>query len=97
MGFYNSTILVIEDNKAVRIMLSQYIKKIGFTKIIESETGEEWIQKFNELVEIEITPIVFAGYRLPDMSASETIPNVLSKMPITKIKIKRRCYANEFN
>lgn len=85
MGFYNSTILVIEDSKAVRIMLSQYIKKIGFTKIIESETGEEGIQKFNELVEMEITPIVFVGYHLPDMSAAEIIPNILSKMPITKI------------
>jgi len=85
MGFYNSVILVIEDSEAVRIILSQYIRKMGFTKIIESGTGKEGIKKFNELIENEITPIVFVGYHLPDMSAAEIIPDILSKMPIIKI------------
>ncbi|MFQ5498002.1 MAG: response regulator [Nitrosopumilus sp.] len=85
MGFYNSTVLIMEDSKAVRIMLSQYIENIGFTKIIESETGKEGIEKFNELVDMDIIPLVFLGYHLPDMSAAEIIPIILSKMPSTKI------------
>ena len=85
MQFYNSTVLVMEDSESVRIILSKYLKKIGFVKIIESKTGKEGIKKFDELIEIEITPIVFLGYHLPDMSAAEIIPKILSKMPITKI------------
>jgi len=95
LRFYDNVVLIIEDSKAVRIMLSHYIKKMGFTKIEESETGKNGIEKFNDLVEMGITPLVFLGYHLPDMSAAEITPIMLSKVPEAKLILETSKDKNE--
>jgi len=95
LRFHDYIILIIEDSETVRITLSQYIKKMGFTKIEESETGKNGIDKFNELVEMGITPLVFLGYHLPDMSAAEITPIMLSKVPEAKLVLETSKDRNE--
>ena len=67
MSFYSTTTLIVEDSKAVALMLQQYLKKIGFTQIFVEETGKSGIRKFHELIESEKIPLVFLDFDLPDM------------------------------
>ena len=45
--FMNKTILVVEDEKRMRILLSDYLKKKGF-KYLEASNGIEAIDIFNK-------------------------------------------------
>jgi len=85
MGFYESTVLIVEDSPAITMILSKYVKKIGFSKIISTKTGDMGISKFEELLEMGIVPLVFLDYELPDMNASEITPILFSKTPEVKI------------
>ena len=85
MSFYDSTVLLVEDSPAVTMILTQYIKKIGFTNIVTSATGEDGIEKFDELIKMGILPVVFLDYELPDMCALDIAPILFSKTPQVKI------------
>ena len=85
MSFYDSTVLLVEDSPAVTMILTQYIKKIGFTKIVTSANGEDGIEKFDELIKMGILPVVFLDYELPDMCALDIAPILFSKTPQVKI------------
>ena len=95
LRFHEYVVLIIEDSESIRITLSQYIKKMGFTKIEEAVTGKRGIEKFIELTEIGITPLVFLGYHLPDMSAAEIVPIMLSKSPEAKLVLETSKDRNE--
>jgi len=96
LAFYDSTILIIEDSKAVTIILSQYLKKIGFTKIVTCETGKDGIKQFDELISlVGVVPIVFLDFQLDDMEASEIAPILFSKTPEVKIILETARDKNE--
>lgn len=85
MSFYDSTVLLVEDSPAITMMLTQYVKKIGFSKIVTANNGKEGLEKFDELLGLGILPLVFLDYELPDMNASDIAPVLFSKTPQVKI------------
>ena len=85
MSFYSTPALIIEDSAAVGLMLTQYLKKIGFSDVFTAQTGKSGIRTFNELLESKKTPLVFLDFDLPDMSAAEVTPELFSKTPEVKI------------
>jgi len=85
MSFYDSTVLIIEDSPAVTMMLTKYIQKIGFTKILTVGNGEKAIEKFDELLSIGILPLIFLDYELPDMCALDIAPILFNKTSQVKI------------
>lgn len=78
------------------MMLSQYMKKMGFTKIVASETGKDGIKQFSELIDVVgLVPIVFLDFQLEDMAASEIAPILFSKAPEVKIILETAREKNE--
>lgn len=95
MSFYDSTVLIIEDSPAVTMMLTKYIQKIGFTKILTVDNGEDAVEKFSELLNLGILPLVFLDYELPDMCAIDIAPMLFSQTSQVKIILETSLEEND--
>ena len=81
-------VLIIEDSPAVGMLLSEFMKKLGYDDIHTSETGHAGVSLFKVLVETKSTPLIFLDYNLPDTNANSVMSQILTIKPYTKIIIE---------
>ncbi|RKY91087.1 MAG: two-component system response regulator, partial [Ignavibacteriae bacterium] len=74
MKDYN--LLIIDDEKSQRDILSGYLKKKGFN-IFTAESGGDGIKIVNE----NIIDIILSDYKMPEMTGIEVLENVLKINP----------------
>jgi len=81
-------ILIIDDSTAIGILLTEFLKKLGYVDVKTSTTGESGLALFQELLNNNITPLVFLDYNLPDTNAKSVMSQILTLRPDTKIIIE---------
>ena len=88
MSILNSTVLVIDHSSAINRLLSQYLKRIGFTEILTCETADSGLKTFQDLIYSGKKSLVFLGYHFPDNVASEIVPKLFEISPDVKVIIE---------
>ena len=81
-------VLIIEDSPAIGMLLTEFMKKLGYSDVKIAETGETGVTAFRELVETKTPPLVFLDYNLPDSTAKSVMSQILTIKPDTKIIIE---------
>jgi len=81
-------VLIIEDSLAVGMMLSEFLKKLGYTDIQTSTTGQDGVALFKKTIETGTNPLIFLDYNLPDCTANSVMSRILTIKPYTKIIIE---------
>jgi len=83
------SVLVIDDSEAVALLIMEFLKKLGYEKILHARTGREGIERFKEMVTNgEKTPIVLLDYNLPDMNPFSVFSQITKLKPTTKVIIE---------
>ena len=73
MKDYN--LLIIDDEKSQRDILSGYLKKKGFN-VLTAESGSDGLK----IVEEKIIDIILSDYKMPEMTGIEMLEKVLKKI-----------------
>jgi len=94
-SLHDMDVLIIEDAKPLALLLTMYLKKLGYRKIHCCENGTLGLQKFQELVESNIVPVVFLDYYLPDLDAPVVLKKILKIHPDTEVIIETVANQNE--
>lgn len=81
-------VLIIEDSPAVGMLLTEFMKKLGYDDIHTSTTGQEGVALFKVIDDTKSTPLVFLDYNLPDTNAHSVMSQILTIKPYTKIIIE---------
>jgi len=81
-------VLIIEDSLAVGMMLSEFLKKLGYNDIHTSTTGQDGVALFKKTIETGTNPLIFLDYNLPDCTANSVMSRILTIKPYTKIIIE---------
>ncbi|BDQ30999.1 MAG: response regulator [Nitrosopumilus sp.] len=81
-------VLIIDDSTAIGILLTEFLKKLGYADIKTTATGESGLALFKELINNKIIPLVFLDYNLPDTNAKSVMSQILIIQPNTKIIIE---------
>ena len=81
-------VLIIEDSLAVGMLLSEFLKKLGYTDIHSATTGQEGVSLFKKTIEAGYNPLIFLDYNLPDCTANSVMSRILTIKPYTKIIIE---------
>ena len=82
------SVLIIEDSPAVGMLLAEFMRKLGYNDIKTAETGHAGISLFKEMIQKDITPLIFLDYNLPDSTANSVMSQILPIKPFTKIIIE---------
>ncbi|MEK0319535.1 MAG: response regulator [Nitrosopumilus sp.] len=80
-----NSVLIIEDSKAIGMLLKNYLEKLGYSEIHICETGSSAITTFNDLISQNKEPIVLLDYMLPDMDARSVLTQMLEKKPNVRV------------
>jgi len=84
-----NSVLIIEDSKAIGLLLTEFLEKLNYHDIHKAENGSTGIAIFLELVnKNNETPIVFLDYNLPDMNAFSVFSQILKVRPDVKVIIE---------
>lgn len=83
-----SDVLIIEDSVAVRVLITEFLKKLGYQNVHSCNTGNEGVAKFEELVNAGRVPIVLLDYNLPDINADNVMVGIFRIRPDAKIIIE---------
>jgi DNA-binding response OmpR family regulator/RNA polymerase subunit RPABC4/transcription elongation factor Spt4 len=78
-------ILIIEDSQATSLLITEFLKKLGYEKIHSANTGKNGLEIFQKLVNSGMMPIVLLDYSLPDTNANEIISELFKIKPDVKI------------
>ena len=81
-------VLIIEDSLAVGMLLSEFLKKLGYNDIHLATTGQEGVSLFKKIIEAGSNPLIFLDYNLPDCTANSVMSRILTIKPYTKIIIE---------
>jgi len=81
-------VLIIEDSLAVGMMLSEFLKKLGYSDIRSATTGQDGVALFKKTIETGTNPLIFLDYNLPDCTANSVMSRILTIKPYTKIIIE---------
>jgi len=81
-------VLIIEDSPAVGMLLTEFLKKLGYDDIHTSTTGESGVSIFKDIIETKSTPLIFLDFNLPDTTAFSVMSQILTIKPYTKIIIE---------
>jgi len=79
------TILIIEDSKATGILLTEFLKNMGYENIVTSEDGKGGIATYKELQDAGKNAIILLDYNLPDMDARSIMTQLLDISPNVKV------------
>ncbi len=82
MASYRGSILVVEDEKALRINLQSLLKSLGYT-VFGAERGDEGLVRLQE----EKSDLVITDIRLPGMTGLELIEQVHKRYPETQVVV----------
>ncbi len=83
-----SPVLIIEDSPAIGMLLTEFMKKLGYDDVHCTETGKSGVAVFNTIVETKSVPLIFLDYNLPDTTANSVMSQILTIKPYTKIIIE---------
>ena len=73
------TILVVEENTAMRQMTRDMLKKMGYQRVILAADGETGLQK---VIEDDAKPdVVLSNYRLPGMDGFQFLEKIAGHGP----------------
>ncbi|MGI0046823.1 MAG: response regulator [Nitrosotalea sp.] len=78
-------VLIIEDSRAISLLLAEFLKKLDYEKVHSAGTGKEGITIFQNLTNNGIVPIVLLDYSLPDTNANEVISQLFDIRSDVKI------------
>ena len=81
-------VLIIEDSPAVGMLLTEFMKKLGYNDIHTTTTGQEGVSLFKVISETQSPPLIFLDYNLPDTNANSVMSQILTIKPYTKIIIE---------
>jgi len=81
-------VLIIEDSLAVGMLLSEFLKKLGYTDIHSATSGQEGVSLFKKTIDAGFNPLIFLDYNLPDCTANSVMSRILTIKPYTKIIIE---------
>ena len=95
LAIRNRDFLIIEDSPAVNILLKDYLKKLGITKIQSCQNGKKGIAAFKKLVKTNSDSIVFLDYHLPDMNGFSVMTQLVKIKPNVKVIIETALERNE--
>jgi response regulator of citrate/malate metabolism len=88
-------VLIIEDSLATSILITEFLRKLGYDSIHTCNTGKAGIQLFSDLVNQGKIPIILLDFHLPDMGAKEVMSNIFTIKPDAKIIIETADAKNE--
>ncbi|MBI5377293.1 MAG: response regulator, partial [Thaumarchaeota archaeon] len=83
-----SDVLIIEDSVAVCVLITEFLKKLGYQNVHSCNTGNEGVAKFEELVKAGRMPIVLLDYNLPDINGDNVIVGIFRIRPDAKVIIE---------
>lgn len=93
-----SPILIVDDQKMIRVLLTRHLKQSGFINIAEAQDGQEALTVMRtrpfELVLLDINMPVLDGYAtLTQMKADETLRDipVIMVTAVDQIESVARC------
>ena len=78
-------VLIIEDSLATTILLTDFLKKLGYENVETCNNGKAGIRLFSELDSAGKTPTVLLDFHLPDMNANEVMTSIFNIRPDAKI------------
>lgn len=82
-------VLIIEDSPAIGMLLTEFMKKLGYDEVHTTTTGEAGVAVFNTIIhDTESSPLIFLDYNLPDTTANSVMSQILTLKPYTKIIIE---------
>lgn len=62
--------LIVDDSNTMRRIISNTVKRIGYSNIIEAENGKEAIEKLKENPDISI---ILSDWNMPEMNGLELL------------------------
>ena len=83
-----NAVLIVEDSKAIGMLLKNYLEKLGYSEIHICETGSAAVTTFNDLVSQNKEPIVLLDYMLPDMDARSVLTQMLEMKPDVRVVLE---------
>jgi DNA-binding NtrC family response regulator len=91
------TVMVVEDDEAIRGMYSLSLSK-RFTRILNAKDGlEAWELFQEELVQNRVIPVVVSDAVMPRMDGIELMENILKVRPATQVLIISGYYENSIS
>jgi len=76
-------ILIVEDSRAMRMVLKRMLEEIGYTDVDEAEHGAEALQRMEET-----TPqLALVDWNMPIMNGLELVQAVRSERRYDKVKL----------
>lgn len=78
------TVLVIDDDQAIRKLLGKILEKFGY-QVISSATGQEGIELFKR--EHERVALIILDYTLPDMSCHKVYQKIIELKPEVQLVV----------
>ena len=79
------SVLIVEDNPAIGILLKNYLEKLGYTDNHICETGSGAVHTFNELITNNKQPFVLLDFILPDMNARSVLTQMIEIQPDVRV------------
>jgi response regulator of citrate/malate metabolism/predicted RNA-binding Zn-ribbon protein involved in translation (DUF1610 family) len=80
-----NAVLIVEDSKAIAILLKDFLNKLGYENVEACKNGKEGIKLFRKLTDSLKSPIVLLDFHLPDMNANEIMESIFKIRPDAKI------------
>lgn len=90
-------VLIIEDSKAVSMLLKDFLGRLGYSDVHTAEDGNKGLVAFKDLTASGCAPIVFLDFALPDTDALSLITQILEIRPNTKVIIETASEKTEEN
>lgn len=83
MAFSDTPVLVIDDSKAVRTVLTDILRDLGFADLDQADSVAEGVKVFDE----RRHPVVFLDLLMPEASGIRFARHALDKDPYCKIVV----------
>jgi two-component system chemotaxis response regulator CheY len=78
-----ATVLIVDDSKYLRLMISKILKKRGFDIVAEAETGSDAIEKYRQFMPNVITMDIV----MPKMNGLLAMKEILALNPKANIVV----------
>lgn len=76
--------LVIDDSRAMRMMLRRELSRLGFDQVFEAEDGREGMAKLEELGHVEV---VLVDWTMPVMDGLTFVKEVRAQPSYEKVRV----------
>ena len=81
--YIDCVILVVEDTKMMRVLMSRYLKQVGFKKVLECENGQEAL----DLLEHQTVNLVLLDIHMPVLDGYKTLEAIKKNEKLASIPV----------